>query len=110
MVAVASSVVYSIFWLSEEFFGILLAHDLWNQLAVHIRKAHVTAIESIREPGVIQAEQVQYRRVEVVNRHHLLLGLETELIAGADHLAALDTGACHPYSHCTWIVVAPDTS
>ena len=33
-----------------------LAHDLRNQLTVHISEAHVAAIEPVREFAVIQAE------------------------------------------------------
>src|SRR5262245_56484742 len=87
-----------------------LADNLGDQVAIHIGEAHVAPIESIRELRVIQTEQVQDRGVEIMNRRHLLFGLEAKFITGADDLAALDSRACHPDGHRTWVVVAADAS
>ena len=87
-----------------------LAHDLRNQLAVHISKAHIAPIETIRELRVFQAEQMQNRGVQVVDGHDLLFRLETEFIAGADRQATLDSRSGHPYRHRTRVVIAADAS
>src|SRR5215831_12400911 len=85
-------------------------HDLWNQLPVHVREPHIAAIETIREFCMIQAEEVQHRSVQVVDRHHLLFRFEAEFIARPDDLAAFDTCARHPYRHGARIVVAANAS
>src|SRR6266481_1964696 len=84
-------------------------HDLRNQLAVDVGKPHVPAIEKIGKLSVIDAQQMQYGGVQIVDGDGLLLRLITELIAGSDDLAALDLGAGHPHGHGSGIVVAPDT-
>src|SRR5215470_10807076 len=67
-----------------------LRHDLRNQLPVHIRQPHIAAVVEVGELGMIHAQQVQDGSVQVVDRDRLLLGLVSELVAGADRLAALD--------------------
>ena len=84
--------------------------DLRHQRAVDIGQAHVAAIEPVGQPLVIEAQQVQHRRVQVVVRDRLLLGLVAELVAGADHLAALDTRAEHQHRLRAGVVIAADAA
>src|ERR1051326_505698 len=67
----------------------LRVRDLRDQRAVDVREPHVAAVEAVGQLRVIHAEQVQHRRVEVVIRDRLLHRLVAELVARADHLAAL---------------------
>src|SRR5206468_653995 len=75
------------------------SHYLRNQDAVNVGEPHVTAVEAIGQLLVVDAEQVENRRVQVVRRNRLLLRLVAELVTGADCLAALDAGARHPHGH-----------
>ena len=59
---------------------------------------------------MVQSQQVQHRRVEVVVRDRLLHCLEAELVAGADHLTALDACARHQHRLCPRIVIAPEAA
>src|SRR5689334_5233458 len=82
--------------------------DLRDQLSVDIRQPHVAAVEQVRQSGVIDPKEVQYRGVKIVDRDGLLLRLITELVAGSDNLAALDPRSRHPHGHRPGIMVAPD--
>src|SRR5689334_13647868 len=87
----------------------LRARNLRDRIAVNVREPHVATVEKVGEAGVVHAQQVEDRSVQVVDGYGLLLGLIAELIAGADHLAAPDARSGHPNSHRAGIVVAPNT-
>ena len=61
-----------------------LRDDLRDQRAVHVRQPHVAAVVAIRQFRVIQAEQIEHRRVEVVIRDWLLARLVAPLVARSD--------------------------
>ena len=44
-----------------------LDEDVVDDLSVNVRQAEVTALETMGQPGVIDAEQVENRSVQVVN-------------------------------------------
>ena len=62
----------------------LRVDDLRNQRAVDVGQPHVAAVVEVRQLRVIEAEQMQHRRVQVVVRDRLLAGLVPELVARAD--------------------------
>jgi hypothetical protein len=62
----------------------LAIDDLQNRVAVNIGKPHVSAFIEVGRPGVVDAEQIKNRGVQVVHGNRLPLGLVTELIAGAN--------------------------
>ena len=63
---------------------------------MHVGEPHVPAAVAVGEPLVVQPEQVQHRRVQVVRGDRLLFGLVAEVVGGPDRLAALDPGPRHP--------------
>jgi hypothetical protein len=81
-------------------------HDLRNDPSGDVRESHVAAVEPIRQPRVLDAEQVQNRRVQIVEVDRLLGRLVAELIARSDDLPALDSRARHPHRHRPRVVVA----
>ena len=62
-------------------------------MAVDVREAHVAPVESHRRPRVVEAEEVEHRRVEVVDLDAVLDGVEAELVGRAVDRAALDPAA-----------------
>ena len=60
-----------------------LAQQLRHQFAVDIREAEVAALEAVDQLGVIEAEQVQDRGVQVVDVDGFFDCVEAELIAPA---------------------------
>src|SRR4029079_11466342 len=63
--------------------------DLRDERAVHVRQTHVASVETERELLVIETEQMQHRRVQIVVGDRLLQRLVSELVARANHLTAL---------------------
>src|SRR5262249_45062713 len=76
------------------------------QFAVHIGQAEVAALETIGQLGVIEAQQVQERRVQVVNVDTVLDGVEAELVAFAEGKAGLGAAAGQPHREGVGMVVA----
>src|SRR5207237_1002203 len=72
----------------------------------HIGQAHLAAFEQKCQSLVIQAEQLQDRRVKVVDVDALLAGAESELVSRADGPSALDAAAGQPGREAVRIVVA----
>src|SRR3954469_23036763 len=60
-----------------------LSQDLPDYLAVHVGQAEVAAGVAVGELLVVEAHQVQDRRVQVVDVDRVLLRLEAELVGRA---------------------------
>jgi hypothetical protein len=63
-----------------------------HKLAIpsHIGEPLLAALEEIGQLAVVQAEQLQDGRVQVVDVDAVLRGTQAELVGGADDLAAPD--------------------
>src|SRR5256885_8265491 len=70
-----------------------LRKDVLHNLAGHVGQTEIPARVSIGQLGMVHAELVEQRRVQVVNRDAVLFGLEAEFIRLAVGDAALDTAA-----------------
>ena len=57
---------------------------------------------------MVQPQQVQQRRVQIVERDRLLHRLEAELVGRSNHLTAFDAGAGHQHGLRAGVVIAPD--
>ena len=66
----------------------------------------VASLEPIGMPQVIEAEQVQHRRIQVVNVNRIGNGIEAELIGLAVDVARLDASPCQPDAEAPVVVVA----
>src|ERR1041384_1092215 len=73
---------------------------------MNIRETEVAACIPVRELFVIESEQVEDRRVEIVNVNGVLLRLETELVRRAVGGAAFRAAAREPDGEAPLIVVA----
>lgn len=60
---------------------------------MHIRQAEVASLETVGELGVFEAEEMQDRRVQIVNMHLVLRRVVAELTGDArdDSLRSLTT-------------------
>src|SRR5512144_2374883 len=70
--------------------------QLLHNLAAHIRKAEVPSLELVSQAGVIQAEQMQNRGLQVVNVNLVLNDVVSEFISGTQRDALLDAGPGQP--------------
>src|SRR5215510_111018 len=66
---------------------------LFHHFAVNIGEPVVAALEAERQFGVVEAQAVHERRLQVVNVNHVLRGLEAEFVALAVRVAGLDAAA-----------------
>ena len=85
-----------------------LSKNCSHHFAVHIGEAEVASLETVGELGVFEAEEMQDRRVQIVNMHLVLDGMEAELIGLAVNHARLDAAAGHPDGVAVRMMVAPD--
>ena len=79
-----------------------------DHLAVYVRQTEVAAGVAVGQPLVVEAQQVQNRRVQVVDAGRLVDGLEAEVIGGAVNRAAAHAAAGHPHAEAVRVVVAAE--
>src|ERR1041384_6300584 len=79
-------------------------NDILHHFAEHIRQPEIAAGITISQPGMVDAELIQQCRMQIVNRHPILDGLETELVGRAVSQPALETAARHPHRIAVRIV------
>ena len=51
--------------------------DIFDDVAVNIGQSEVAALKAVGQARVIEAEQVQQRRIEVMDVHGIYHGIET---------------------------------
>src|SRR5205807_10384212 len=73
-----------------------LRQKLAHQLAVHVSQPEIAAGVTEDQVFVIQAEQVENRRLQIVHVDLVLHDMEAKLIGSAVSEAALDATAGHP--------------
>ena len=77
-----------------------------DHLAMHVGEPHVAAAEAVGQPLVIHAQEMQDRRVQVVDLDLVFDGVITVVVGGAVDRAALDSAAGHPHGEAIGVVVA----
>src|SRR5262249_19125470 len=80
--------------------------QLLDPRAGNVGQAEVAALELVRQLQVVESEQVQDRRVQVVDVDRLFGDVPAQLVGLAEHLAALDAAAGHPQRERERVVVA----
>ena len=72
-----------------------------------VRQAKIPTRIVERQALVVEAHQVQNRRVKVVHVHAILDRLETELVSSAIDRTTFDAPTGHPHAKTVRVVVAP---
>ncbi len=72
------------------------SQDPRNHLAVHVGQPHVAAAEAVGQSLVVDAQQMQHRRVQVVDLDLVFDGVVAVVVGGAVDGAALDAAAGQP--------------
>src|SRR5437016_2881989 len=101
-----SSLVIRIFVTSSRP-GLSLRQNLSHDSPVNIGQPKIPAGVPVSELFVVKAEQMQKRRVQIVNVNFVFDRLESEFIGGAVNRAAFDAAAGQPYTEAVRIVIAP---
>ena len=74
-------------------------------MPVHVCKASFNSVVVETEPLVIDAEQMQDRRVQVVNRRNLFLRPVPEFVCRAVGVPGFHAGSCEPNGESLRIVI-----
>src|SRR5262249_14862823 len=76
-----------------------------HHLAGDVGQPHVAAAEPVGQPLVVDAQQVQHGRVQVVHLHLVLDRVEAVLVSGAVDHAPLDAAAGQPHREAVGAVI-----
>ena len=77
-----------------------------NHVSVDVRQAEFSPPELVDQTPMVDAEQVQHRRVEIMNVDDVLLGVVTELVRSTVRETSPDAAARHPHGESLDVVVA----
>src|SRR5690242_13234040 len=83
-----------------------LCENVTHDPAMYVGETVVAAGVAIGEPLVIQTQEMQDRRVEVVNRHAPLDGVPTEVVGRAVVHAAANAAAGEPHHEAEGMMLA----
>ena len=89
-------------------FSPLLSQQRLYHFAVNVGEAKIAPLEPIGQPGMVQTEQVENRRVQIVNVDFVFDGVKSQFICFAVNEARLDTAAGEPHGVTVWMMVAPN--
>src|SRR5687767_9551173 len=71
-----------------------------------VGQQEVAAVGAVGQSGVIEAKQLEHRRVQVVDVHLVVHGLLAEIVGGAVDGAALDAAPGEPDAERVVVVIA----
>src|SRR4051794_38793394 len=89
------------------YFLCLSGEQLGDYLAVNVRQTVIAPLEAVGQLLVVQAEQVQNSRLQIVNVDGILNDVIAEVVGGAHGDAPLDSSAGQPHRIGVLMVVAP---
>src|SRR5262245_37557814 len=81
-------------------------HHFIDDFAGYVGEAEVAALETISELEVVDAKQVQQRRLQVVNVDRIFDDPPANVVGLADHLASLDAAPRAPQAEGKRMMVA----
>jgi len=73
-----------------------LTNQSLDDVTMHIGQTVITALESVGQPLVIDAQQVKQRRVQIVDVHSILDDIEREGVRFTVDRAWSDSATGHP--------------
>ena len=82
--------------------------DFFYNFTVHIGEAEIAALETMRQLGVIEAEEMQDRGMQIVDVNFAFGGEETEIVCRAVANAGFDAAPGHPNGIAVRMMIAAD--
>ena len=83
-----------------------LCQQLRHHIPMHVGQTEIAALEAVGQLGVVEAEQVQDRGVEVVDVDFVRRGVEAELVRLAERGAGLHAAAAQPHRETIRVMVS----
>ena len=87
-----------------------LGQDLFNDVTVHIRKTHISSTKTEGALGMLDSQQVEHSRMQVMDIPFVFDRLVPKVIRPAHTRTTLDPATRHPDGKAKWIVIAPISS
>ena len=84
----------------------VLRDRFWDQQAMHIREAEVASLMSERKPCVVDAQQVEYGGVKIVDVHRGIDDVIRKVICLTDDSTWVNASSRHPHTKTTWMMVS----
>src|SRR5262249_19999947 len=78
----------------------------FHDTAVHVRQPEIAALITIREPGMVDAQAMQQRGVEVVHMHWRLDDVVAIIVGRAVAHPAFDSSSGYPHRKTARMVIA----
>src|SRR5258707_14935680 len=75
-------------------------------MTMHIGEAKITSAKPVSEPFVVDSEQVEHRRVEIVHSTNILCGIVAKFVCRAVNGAPFNAATGEPKAETVRIVVA----
>src|SRR5436190_19536045 len=83
-----------------------LSEKFFHKFTFHVSQSEITALETIRELLVIEAETMKNRCMQVVNMNAILRDVKTKFIRLAHRDATFDAAAGHPHGERLRMMIA----
>src|SRR5438552_13135725 len=83
-----------------------LAEDVSDHLSVHVSQPVVSSLEFVGEPFMIDAEEVENGRLQVMDVDGIFYDVVAEFVSRAINYAGLYARPCHPKGETARVVVA----
>src|SRR5262245_11106281 len=92
---------------ADETGGVRLRQNLLHHSSVNVGEAKIPSSVAVGELFVVEAEQMQEGRVQIMNVNWIFDCFESEFVRSAVNRAAFDAATGHPDTEAVRIVVAP---
>ena len=86
--------------------AISIPAKVFHHFALDIGQAEIAALETVGQFRVIESEQMQQRRVQIVHVDLVLHDVETEFVGFAESDARFDAAAGHPHRERLRMMIA----
>src|SRR5688500_576952 len=77
-----------------------------HDIAVDIGEPKIAAGVTVRESLMIQAKNVQQRRMKIVHVDRVFDGAVTKVVGGTPGESRSNSAARHPHRECVWMVTS----
>src|SRR5205814_2841237 len=88
--------------------AITSGEKLLHYVPCHVRQPEVAALEAVRQPGVIEPQEMENGGMQIVHVHRIFNDVVAELVGAADGYARLDPAARQPHCECPRMMIASE--
>src|SRR5437868_1939197 len=85
-------------------------HEALYQFAMHIRETEVAAFRPVGEMGMLDSEQVEHRRVQVMDAHRIADNIVAEIVGLAIDQPGFDPPAGQPDRETAGMMIAAEVA